>query len=1180
LYSDLVDAVVDVAGAEQLLEAVGVGYVAPDKQQELLSLAAGMLPPTLSWLQVFVTDWLGAAFLLQTADAGTRAAGSGDCSPDGKACGVCYLPVLRGASRGYAELTGGVACAAAGCDAAFHTGCVVWSVRSGPAANPLRQQWRCHACAAFRATGGAPGISPAAAAAATPHGGQQPEADAAARVHAAQATTAPVAPRAVDCGQVEDAVRGLSVADAWEWVEAARWAAHGAARRFLPGRAGAEPPYARRLAAGVVTTVLKAAVGGHAAAQIIALWLPRIMFRRGMEIPAQVAAFAANHRPSPAPARDSATARDMLAAWCARVGRAVEAGDIRAACTLLEQGEGVAPFNAVEESPWLDRLFPHSAEGEVQPGSDGDDPSAAEHALWSRSSAPFVDHDGPQLVTARDVVSWARAKAHKAADAGGWSGQMVLDLVSTDSSIAVLLASLWSLPPQGWVDRRARNFALRSATGVLLRQQGRDKPRPVAAPTVARRVATAAAARKARALTAAFCEERGQLGLSGGGALTAYAMIPHLMVKACGATTVSADLEAAFQSMSRDGLVRGALACLASDAAVGRPAAASALVTLAGAAVFDTPLMSRTTTSFASGAERVSHALCQGCSSSPTLCAVALAAAAKSHAPAEVGVVRLSAHDDYQATAMPGVPTEALRPPDPGVGARYNPKKSVAVGPGAAEAVARGIAATAAPYASVFGVPVGDTARWVREVWMPKQAHRVDAIRRVARHAPDVAILTAVAIGGPGAAGVHWMAHVRCWEDEAVMQQLRDADRMWIDLFVSLAGLDPVELRRDAPHRAAAVRSRVFGAGPACLGHRSAAEAAEATYWAGLRRAWPIIRARVADAGVPSLLGDLLVAAGVPPAVPADGVAAWVAVRAEEEAAALAAVRTRLAKECSGVGEATAWGATSSPEAVLEARPNLRVEALRASRWQLAGQLSKDGRGGPISLAILFGLPLWPALGLPSPSHCPRCLAPAHVTVGGAGVAEDGPHCGANSRPGVRAVLDDGGEHVAACLLSGPAAGPKRRHDGVVRDLAQISSGCGRTARYHDGPIFRFGRKSRPADWLEGRVCHDLVIGARSVMCATAREREKTRKYAVQMAEHPAYVFRPFGAENGGEIGPVASATVADWSRALAAARKVAMLPVGNPAGDVRAAVGRAFVRASISQVMAWAGKAARVVTA
>jgi hypothetical protein len=380
--------------------------------------------------------------------------------------------------------------------------------------------------------------------------------------------------------------------------------------------------------------------------------------------------------------------------------------------------------------------------------------------------------------------------------------------------------------------------------------------------------------------------------------------------------------------------------------------------------------------------------------------------------------------------------------------------------------------------------------------------------------------------------------------------------------------------------RTQSVRDRVFGSGPACFGHRSASDAAESAYWAGLRRAWATVSACTAAAGVD--LRMVATAAAIPATVPVKGILAWLTNMSSQASARFSARRERQAVRASDPDAAPSGAsATASAAARDGGHPNLRMEAFRASRWPAAGQLSADGRGGPLAMAVLLGLPIWAPLGMSTPVHCRRCQAPATGSVDGNDVLAGAPAERPAGGDGVRARLDDAGEHVAVCLRGGPAAGVKRRHDNVVRSLVAVASACGREARYHDCPIFTFGKDSRPADWLEaGHVCHDLVIGARSVQQAPLRERDKVRKYAPQMALNPHLKFRPFGVEYGGEIGPAAATTVAEWARSLAAARTIAGLPVGNPTGDVRVAVGRAFVRASIAQVHAWAGFAARIISA
>jgi hypothetical protein len=605
------------------------------------------------------------------------------------------------------------------------------------------------------------------------------------------------------------------------------------------------------------------------------------------------------------------------------------------------------------------------------------------------------------------------------------------------------------------------------------------------------------------------------------------------------------------------------------------PEAAAALVDLASDAIFD-GVMGRTRTNFPSGASRTSHALAQGCSSSPTMCNVALAATCEPNAPQPAGVVRLSAHDDFQATIMPGagMALDDLRPPNPGGGSRYNTSKSVAVGPRAQEAVDAGIAAAASPYMSVFGAPVGDVHEWVLNVWRPRWDKRVKGLLKVFEVAPDVAIMAAVSLGGPGAAASHWQSHAPAFADPRIVLIMEDVDLEWVNMFIAMTGVDPCALRRDAPRLVAAVADRIFGSGPACLGHRSAREGSEANYWRGLRVAWPTMMRLASSASIS--LPELAEAALVPAGVPVDRVAAWIARQDESAAADLVDLRLSYATRCSGDSSRLAVGARASADAHDAGYPNLRVQALRPSRWVRCGALSSNGRGGVIALAQLFGVPMWQALGVAPPSQCRRCQAPAVKLMGGSGTLE---LLQQQPQGGVRASLDDEGEHVAACQKGGPLAGAKKRHDDVARALAHISAECGRDGRYHDGPVFSFGQKSRPADWIEGNMCHDLNQGARRVMTVANREKGKVAKYAEQMRLHPHLMFRPFAVDNGGEVGPQAAQTMGEWARSLAAARKTAGFPTGNPSADVCVAVGRAFVRAAVAQVYAWAGVASRVVT-
>ena len=1210
-WTSLSAAVGGVVGDAQL-RSLARGYVPAADQEALLRIVDGVLPQDLAPLQ----RWANSRLQFGPPEPGTPG--------DRPRCPYCGGPT--------AATSDAVTCAGT-CGQRWHRGCVLVSTRrmDNPArwaADSSRRAWRCVMCATAPEAMAGGGPSAAAPPTATPRGAPpttdgaaaprrryrpaRPAGDCVRRaatadiggvarasqpVAGAPADTAAPGPagetpsgdgdgRAATDGPRRDfdttalvgAIAALTPQGAWEWVRACCDAQPGAPRRYLPGgvnRTG--PPFARRVAVATAAIVLQAAVDGSPAAQILSLYLPRVFFRRGVEIPAQVADFVAGRRPPPSSTtRTPPDAALRLRQWCARLARAQDAGDVRAAARVLEAGPEDTTWPEASKDDWLARLFPHQPDGEV----------ADEAERWNSAAAGLAAAAPHPALSAQDVVRWARARRAKAADHGGWSGQVILDLCSSDlhAGVATLLARLWGAPPSAWFDAGARAAAFRSATGILLRQPGKDKPRPIAAPSIPRRIMSAVDARRARPLADAYCAARGQVGLSYGGPLAAYSVFPRLVV-ALGGTTCSADNTSSFQTFTRRGLVDGLTAALTSAEASAYPEAAASLARLMSQYVMDAPELPRTTTSFACGRTAISHALAQGCSSSPTAEALVLASAPRPTQPA--GSIRRGAHDDSQASVMPDADITGLAVPPPWGGARYNVAKSVAVGPRAAEAVANGFAATAATHASVFGAPVGDIAGWAREVWLPRWQRTCANLRRAAEIAPDTAVLAANLLRGPGTSASHWLRLAPC--DDATRDVLVEADSEWVGLWLELAGHhDGAAISDEVATRCA---DRLFGVGSDCFGHLSAEDVADARYWAGAAQAWPTVAAWAAELQSPAATTDAMARAmGVPGSVVEPAMAhgdpdrlvgiitAWLRSRATLEEERLLARRTERRERIAPGVAGCDHGAHASASAVSDGSPNLLLAALRDSAWALAGSLSADGAGAPIIVARIFGLPVWPALAVPPPSQCRRCHASAYSCPCEAGGPPRDEAATATAapppRPGLRANLDPHGDHFTACLKAGPAAGAKWRHDNFARDLAKISCAVGRGGRYHDGPVFDFGRRRRPADIMEeSNLCIDLTIGARQVQTAAGREAEKTAKYADQMRVHPDLRFTPFAVDLDGEVGPAAASILTGWSRALATTRRRAGVPTGDPTADVAVAVGRAFTRGLIAQAIAWLGQ-------
>ena len=176
------------------------------------------------------------------------------------------------------------------------------------------------------------------------------------------------------------------------------------------------------------------------------------------------------------------------------------------------------------------------------------------------------------------------------------------------------------------------------------------------------------------------------------------------------------------------------------------------------------------------------------------------------------------------------------------------------------------------------------------------------------------------------------------------------------------------------------------------------------------------------------------------------------------------------------------------------------------------------------------------------------------------------------------AILDDFGDHIlAGCRRCGPAAGATRRHNGLARAIADISSAAGFEGRIHDGPIFNFHSGLRPADVWQRNPLHaageaiDLTIGARSVHSVDVREEQKRAKYRTQLASHPHLAFTPLAIDLSGEIGRAAADLLARWAKRLAATRVMDGLSPGDARGELTAALARAFTRSITDQARAWA---------
>lgn len=330
--------------------------------------------------------------------------------------------------------------------------------------------------------------------------------------------------------QFTDAFRSLvdgPVERAWDWVSIL--APH-PVRRFLPGRPSGPRPALVHALASLAHWLLAKANEGRPAAQVLASFLPVLVLCRGVPILAQLRALLADDLEGATTLRVRRSAAPLPAdlRWVRSLQDALGGGRLSRVVALLDAG-GVPPAHAseVEAREWLPKLFPSG-----DPSPDGVLPK----------------YEPSPRLSVVELRRWLLRHLLSSPGATGWSPRICLELSALEPGVLSGLAGLWSLRPGQFACRRLESAIWRVADGWLL--PGGDKPRPIAAPRMPRRVWTARLARKARAACAGFCEARRQYGLSDGPQQRVYRALPALAV-AVGATVVTADRSMSYQTISR-----------------------------------------------------------------------------------------------------------------------------------------------------------------------------------------------------------------------------------------------------------------------------------------------------------------------------------------------------------------------------------------------------------------------------------------------------------------------------------------------------------------------------------------------------------------------------------------------------------------------------------------------------
>lgn len=949
-------------------------------------------------------------------------------------------------------------------------------------------------------------------------------------------------------------IESLQPHEMWDVIEDA--IAAGPARRRLPGSSSVVRG-AAYLATAVVAVVTDMALAGDNSAELLLLFVPRVFFRKGCSIEAQVEAFVRGFK-----AELELAPVDPHRAWAAAVEGALRDGNWRRATQALLRGPHREAVRAPDEKQVRD-FFPDVT---AQPD---------EESNWGRLRARI---DAPRKAFgARDLLSWARKHLTTSGGLCGWTGALLLRIAAADDRTFHSMATLWSRHPDEWGNKEAAEVALRATDGWLIPKG--EEFRPIAAPQLVRRVGSAFYMKKAKPVAEEYCRRRGQLGLSGEDATIAYSLIPQLCFTT-GGTVLVADRSRSFQTFRRDAVFE-AVKDVVDNYGDSRPEETAALVDACLEYFAEHGILRRSTVNFREFENHITvNALAQGCSLSPTLEAITLAWAHSKGDRLPHGCLQLTAHDDLVIAAEERTDLTQVVLPDTSVaGGAYNAKKSVAYGPGGSLLRDLGAAAKDEWCGTIWGRAVGDVNEWWRKHWRDRFESKCGRIRELAAVDPALAIWVAHATGGPGQMAQHALRGTppaNCGVGTPIHYALKETDEMWLALLADLTGLTGVSRTR-----LQLARSAVFGTG---LGHLSATEVARAAATAGMAICFPSAACWAQEGGIDirrwgTALGlPLSIQQGQGMLSEHEMVMCTKHLTEQADAARKELEELRMArKPAKAGGLENLWLAALSP-------PNMLHDATKIG---YSTAMSAESRATVVraALAKLMGLPISEVLdvGLTVQNGVAVCDL-CHVAF-----ASTSTSISASAKPTVTSehLL----QHVAACKKLGATNSNLVRHNALARMATNIARECGVDARVHDGPIFDMtqgtdaSRNQRPADWFErgsevnardaatfyGGRCVDITIRCGNQALLKQAERDKEKKYAAGMVSHPHLALSVVAINHDGEMSDQAKATVRRWAYHLTNLRRAEADLSGQPLLEVTAAFGFAFATAMARQVIGFA---------
>lgn len=852
----------------------------------------------------------------------------------------------------------------------------------------------------------------------------------------------------------------------------------------------------------VLDALLDTQAEGVAAAEVAITLLPRILMRKQMGAYQQALHFLGRSDLKPNRARKAGS----LEAWVKRCEDAANDRSSSKLGQLLENGPNLTTALGVDPKPY----FP--AVKEVR-GGEGS----------KLSSQP---PDNTPAFDGKFFVRWIRSHQSSTGGSTGWSARLLVGLLNTDRDVTLRLAELWARPISRW-DPLAAELAMRQASGWMIPKPNKPgEHRPIVAPTIIRRIRTAADVAAISSLVKEYCIPRGQLGPAGQSHKLFYGMLAQVVV-ATGGTSLSADRSASYQRFDRPAIIQAAEHFVATMLNTGAdPRLCARFERLVKECYLDSPGLPRLVVHF-DDVEVTVPALPQGCSLSPVLEAITLSWTMEK-TPVPKGLASFGAHDDWQGSFYGSDLAPLVKPPDTSLcGGEYNVGKAVAVG--AQAGLLRDAKVT--DRHRVWGRCVGNPNTWTAD-WMKAYRTRIHNLRVLTNADPDVGAVAATRIGGPGNLARHWLrgmtpSHIT----ETVLAHLKEADNLWVDLWTAIAGHTPTAETRKEVH------AKTFDDLRQC----SAAQSASQESLRGLALTLNLLMQEADKQGW--------------------DVGQWAAFLQLPCLAdnTLTHSQKLLQAQADLVGKIKL---TVQPPA---REPNLWRDAI-APLTELHTAIPhrlKAGRPLRLAACMVLGLSVLPLYSLPS--QCPLC-----------GASQPNGRVG---RVGVRSIMDTAGDHAWSCRsMYNPHTG---KHDRLVRIVADIADLCGLKGSFNNEKLVE-GQGGRPADWIEDDVpqypaglCGDVTIVTGGAPKAEGQVTKKTRKYAGFFQNHPTFGFNVLACATDGSVKGHYDQIVKRWTDGLRRRRSDDNEALGNAAQEVRSSLAYAFAVVMDDQLRRYSRKCA-----